>query len=218
MPVGASPVQLRLAKAEGRHTKNPVIHDGVFVESIVLDTIVGKLLFPILKLHIRHDAPKGDIAGPNPAKHDAHLHILLSNDSDKTPVLDFFHRNRAISGGRFPDWRKQFAILLNSSRLTNNIESEREQTKLEELRLFLALAPCGELKVMEAIGVEDYICLKVWVINLSFRIENCLCLIFPLLKVFVIYVHVFLIIQTLLNNSKLRRWSEEIVCADALYK
>ncbi len=54
----------------------------------------------------------------------------------------------------FTDRDKRFSIFLNGPRLVDDIESEREESELQCLLFFRALAPCGELQMMKAIRVE----------------------------------------------------------------
>ncbi len=202
MPVGVSPVQLRITKAEGRHTKNPVIRDGFFVGLIVLNSVGGELLFAILKLHIGHDAPKSHIARTHPSEYHPYFDVLVPHDGNKSPILNFLHGNRAVSCGGFTNRGEHFTIFLNCSRFADNIERERKQAKLEELRLLFSLTSCRKLEVVEAIRVEYDLRLEVWAVNLPFGIKNFPCLVFPFFKICVVYIHVSHIIQILPNNSK----------------
>ncbi len=96
MPVGESPVQLRLAKAEGRHNKTPAILAG-FLFSVIFDTIGCKFLLAASELHIGHYTPECYVTCSDSSKHNPHFDILLSHNGDKSPVLNFLHRDRAVS-------------------------------------------------------------------------------------------------------------------------
>ena len=67
MPVGESPVQLRISKAEGRHTKEPPFQ-AVFSLLLVLEILIMQLLLSVLHLGMEHHTPEGDIARADPSE------------------------------------------------------------------------------------------------------------------------------------------------------
>ena len=117
VPVGASPVQLRISKAEGRHNKGTA-SGRYFCLLLVLDAVCVHALHAVFDLRVGHHAPEGDVAGADAPQYGTDFDLSLSGDGYQSPVFDFLHRYRTMCR-KFSNWREEPAIFLYRPRLSD---------------------------------------------------------------------------------------------------